>query len=231
MGACQKLNLESVQLLLAAGADPSEKGEEGMPLTYAVSARCPPERVGDKIAVLNALLDAGANTDELLTFLFFLCRPSNDGPPPESYRVETLLASLLARLPELPQARDPDDGATGLLVLARDHPGETRLMEMLIEAGADVRATDHGGMSVAVNLLQGSAGRTARQIQRARQSLQLLFKAGVDPAECDDDGTTLLMAAVQARYHKDSYELCETGDRAGCMYIVDVVDAVMAGSR
>jgi ankyrin repeat protein len=221
MGACQELSLESVRMLLAAGAKAGEIAREGSPLYYAVTANCAPERVGDKIAVINALLDAGAKPVYLLSSLFGLCRPSNDGPPPESYRVETLLAALLARLPELPQLRDKDDGATGLIELARDHPGETRLMQMLIEAGADVRAVDKSRVSVISHLLKSSAGRPAKELQRARQSLRLLLAVGVDPAKSSRKGTTLLMRAAKGPSD-------DVSDRAGCLYIVDIVDAVAA---
>jgi hypothetical protein len=70
--------------------------------------------------------------------------------------------------------------------------------------------------------------RSAKERKRARQSLRLLLETGVDPAECSPDGTTLLMRAAGRWDDEDEDELCETDDRASCMYIVDLVDALSA---
>jgi ankyrin repeat protein len=220
--ASQKLNVESVKLLVAAGADPSEYTRFGSPLRYAIAAKCAPERMDDKIAVINTLLDAGAKTDDRLSLLYSFCQPSN-GPGMGDGNAETILAALVSRRPELVRQRD-SDGLTALLVLARDYPEQTRLMKMLIDAGADVHARDKHGESVASHLLTFNPRQLAREHQRARQSLQLLLASGVDPAECSSDGITLLMCAMHVS--RPIRELSETDDRAGCMYIVDLVDAM-----
>jgi hypothetical protein len=60
-GACQKLSLEGVKALLDAGAEANRQGVGEAALYHAVYAECPEGRVNDKIALINLLLDAGAD--------------------------------------------------------------------------------------------------------------------------------------------------------------------------
>jgi hypothetical protein len=140
----------------------------------------------------------------------------------ERANVEAILAALLSRRSELVHQRDTY-GETPLAELAQGRPWETRLMQMLIDAGADVHARDKREVSVAAYLLQGGIRRPAWKLQRTRESLRLLLEAGVGPNECDNDGSTLIMQAVKAPMSSGNIE-----DRASCMYIVDLVNAIWA---
>lgn len=208
--ACFNLKVESVKMLLAAGADPNA---EGIPLRFAIRAPCAPDRIEDKIAVINALLDAGLNPEELLETLLAYCTS-------EIPQIDMIIVSLFRR-------RVWQGGITLMAKLVMDYAQKTSLMVALIEAGAIVRVKDKNGVSFAALLLCVYRGRTGREYQWARQSLRLLLLSGVDPAECSNDGTTLLMRAVQQWRDEDSVELCEIDDRASCMYVVDLVDALM----
>jgi hypothetical protein len=100
-------------------------------------------------------------------------------------------------------------------------------MKMLIDAGANVHSKDTHRVSVASHLLIYNQERPETKPRNIRQSLRLLLDAGVDPAECSPDGTTLLMRAVSFHW-SSSHERREINDRAVCMYIVDLVDTMMA---
>jgi ankyrin repeat protein len=229
LSACARLSLESVKLLLEAGADANESANGCTPLFYAVTAKCPADRVQDKIAIINTLLDAGAGTDEIFSDLMSTCETPAQGMPKVNYGAEAVLASLLKRIPWLLHERG-DDGATALMKMTKLCPDATQMIEMLIDAGADAHARDDKGVSATAHLLMLIPGWPARGLQRIRQSLRLLLEVGVDPAECSGDGTTLLMRAVSSLNSRVSQEPQVTADRASCMYIVELVNAHMSRS-
>jgi hypothetical protein len=88
-----------------------------------------------------AWLEMAVTTDDLLFIISIICEPS-DGVTGEQARVETILTSLLARMPELAHQREEEEEAIPLIELARDYPGQTRLMEMMANGGAGCHARD-----------------------------------------------------------------------------------------
>jgi uncharacterized protein len=60
--AAEQLSVEAVRAFIAAGANVNDVVAEQTPLMYVVAESRPPERVPDEIAVIQALIKGGANT-------------------------------------------------------------------------------------------------------------------------------------------------------------------------
>jgi hypothetical protein len=233
-GACEKLRPESVKLLLGAGADVN-KGEISA-LKIAINTRCPNDRVGDKIEIINMLLDAGASTRDCIDRKTVLHMPYTcweqlaDEP---SYNLVAAYTAVLARDPGLVHCRD-DRGATPLLSVARRHSAPPALIKVLIDAKADVNAVDAEG-ETACSLwsfeLYGYCTPKSDKEANTRRCLQLLLAAGADPTLCNDGEKTLLMQLVDNHYN---YGLPERGFEGAPAVLADVINAVAyrdVGSR
>jgi hypothetical protein len=242
-GACEKLQPESVKLLLGAGADVNKKKGKGemSALDIAINAKCPNDRVGDKIEIINMLLDAGASTRDFIWDQTVLHMPYLSGKQisvEPSYNLVAAYTAVLARDPGLVHCRDAQ-GATPLLSVAEKQSASPALMKMLIEAKADVNAVDAQGKTVCSLLPFEFCDCCTPKSDRGantRECLQLLFAAGADPTLCNDGGMTLLMqlASMREHLHEDCHWLPERGFRGGPAFLSDIINAVAycdAGGR
>jgi ankyrin repeat protein len=188
-GACEKLRPDGVRALLAAGA-PVGKGDVGKSaLYYAVYAKCPEDRIGDKIAVINQLFDAGARVHDSRTGMTILHMST------ELAWVYPVIPIILAREPALVHYRD-HLGTTTLMAVVRTprkHPG---MVQALLHAGADPLARDYDENSVLQHLISREFANEAENCARMYEIMRMLLLVGVDPTECNRHGETLLMQVV-----------------------------------
>ena len=121
--AARSGQVEMMRLLLDAGADPSRVGRQGQsPLALAVLHR--------HDEAIEMLLAAGADPD------------GTPNAPPLLFAIDTRTARRLLRAGASPNARDSNGGTvlTGAVML-----GDLAMVELLLESGADVNATDQAG--------------------------------------------------------------------------------------
>jgi ankyrin repeat protein len=187
-GACQELRPDAVQMLLEAGAEVNRHGSDKPALFYAVYTECPSDRVGEQIALVNLLFDAGANV-----------RDANSGKSIlhvagmwDRIGISHVLDALLARDPALARYCD-DAGATALMLGVREPQANLSTIKALIGAGADPNARDHEGISVMGHLLEKSPGLGSEVFTKARELMPLLIAAGYNYSACSAQGKTLLM--------------------------------------
>jgi hypothetical protein len=204
-GACERLQVDGVKALLAAGA-PVGKGDKGVPaLYYAVYAKCPKERIGDKIAVINLLFDAGARVvcdmetrENILhvppykdTGMDFL--DMTFAVPPEISDVYSVFPTLLERELGLAHYRDLS-GATPLMLVVQKRKKHVGMVRALLDAGADPLMRDNDNRSALWYLLTVSSfGAGAEEIRNMCEIMRMLLAAGADPTVCSASGETLLM--------------------------------------
>jgi ankyrin repeat protein len=222
-GSCVELNLESINILLdaKAGVDGSAPRT---PLQVALESSRRRERPEALVAVVEALLGAGARVTGLGKGATALQVLAGLDPTPATGRVAQLLVAAG------PEAVDAVDGA-GVSVLAvavarengplvdellraradvnlcRDRHQRTLLMEVrptrlrqvraLLQAGADVNARCETGRTPLFYAV--SVQVHARQWPFHRECARLLLVAGADPALEDQQGATALMAALSRK--------------------------------
>jgi hypothetical protein len=196
--ACEKLMPESVQLLLAAGADTGTVWAERLVLSL-MGQRCDAEHVGDKIAVMRLLLDAGLAAPTVREIEVERC---NAGTGDRDVQPEMLLRALVERDPDMVARESSDDGLLPLWSAAQvKNPGMVRV---LLEAGADVgglaadaRRSPPDSVPILFAIFSKHSISTATAIQRRmRQTLGLLLDAGAQPTVLAASGRTVLMEAL-----------------------------------
>jgi ankyrin repeat protein len=183
----------SVKMLLDAGADVNCMIVYHTPLCTAVSTQCEDEKIDDKIAVINLLVDAGASllrVDRISNSALQICITKWPAQP-------RVAAALLARDPTLLELRD-GTGKTPLQVAVTIKSVE--MVRFLISAGADVHKCDKFGVPiVSLAMRRPSYSPTSRTLDTLllmRETLDVLLAAGADPTACDANGKTAVMEAL-----------------------------------
>lgn len=186
---CRQLRLDSLQLLLDAGAKIMPQNPKSLLWTLRL-AHEHPERHGDLLAMVRLLLDRGAPT-----------RMPNGRRSVLHREVPwaTALAPPIKEAVELVLQRDP-----GLLEW-RDSMGHTRLLEamgagdsemvrLLVAAGADVHARDYRGRPalVLLPLVAGPSCGTTPQRLYVRLVARELLAAGSEVTWMDANQRTVL---------------------------------------
>jgi ankyrin repeat protein len=228
--SCERFQPASVKMLLDAGAgvdDHCGDGTHDTPLSWTIKSRCIDkdilditsnstdlslsQRLMNKIAVINLLLDSGARTkllgEDCLPLLHYCITAGRDT------NRTAVARALLSRDPALLDVRDRG-GVTPLMaaVMARN----VTMTQFLVDSGADVLATDAKGVPVIFYVysdIQPSDFNVASGLaQRIRDIVRILIKHGADPTVCDDEGRTAVMIASSAlnpwkRSHASPFEL------------------------
>jgi ankyrin repeat protein len=208
-GACEKLRPDGVRALLAAGADVNRWGAGEPALHQAVFAECPEDRVGDKIAVINVLLDAGARVldDRGGATIFFTAdgRATLFHYARDISLVFPVIHTLLEREPGLVLHRDYN-GVTVLAAVVRNSTKHLGMVRALLDAGADPLARGSDGKSVLQYLFLGEHSNEVERIVDMCEIMRILLSAGADPTDCLRDGETLLMRVLTL---SDNYSFTE----------------------
>jgi hypothetical protein len=231
-GACEQLQIDSVKMLLEAGADVNQGGRHSA-LYYAVCAECPDDRLSDKMDLINLLFRAGAAAYD-----------DNGGPSifhkklsRERFRevdvdvdISPVFALLLHRYPAMLHYRDKT-GATALLVQLCEIKRSRWIVQALIDAGADLFVRDDKNQSAfyyllsCANVVVDDNGRGTDDVATTRVYLQRLLAAGVDPTVCPDDGNTLLMHLL-AKDSRESIFPCCLSDAACSSLMWDILASI-----
>jgi ankyrin repeat protein len=212
--ACEKLQPAGVQLLLEAGARARGAANIVGPLEYAISAKCGEGQGDDKIAVINLLLNAGAETRGIRNGQTALHLGMHAGAAACPI---ALIQPLLRHDPGMLEYA----GYLGMTPLMHAVGGKTALpppiVEALLEAGADVDAKDDEGKSAIIYLFNVND----RSHRDTREVLRMLLAAGADATACDAEGMSVLMWAC----------MCSTGagkdDHAHSVFVSDVLEHII----
>ena len=177
------------QVLIDAGADIETKDKEGRSPLHRAS-------ISDKIAVVKMLVEAGArvrvtdtNGDTCLTLA--------------AYFGHTVTVRYLVTVPEVDVNHSEDENLTALHIAAQENYPE--VVEVLIDAGADIEAKDEDGSSPLHCACR----------EGALDAVKVLVKAGAGVCVTDNKGETCL---VYAAHHGH----IETVRTLLCMPEVDV---------
>jgi ankyrin repeat protein len=193
--ACSKLRPDAVKALLDAGAGVGKDKHDNPALVFAISTEVPPEKVEDHVAIINLLVDAGADTRSLrrgqsaLQSCFHCLRMNK-----ENVVIRTIEV-LLRRDPGLLECRN-EEGLTPLMYLLNEGMLCPAVAKALVDAGADVEAADQRGRTPLHHLLGGGRGGCAKYLEKW-EILQLLLGAGARATACDGEGKTVLMDALE----------------------------------
>jgi ankyrin repeat protein len=192
--ACHRLQPAAVRMLLDAGARVDGcAGRALLPIQTVLSTECSDDKVDDKVAVINMLFDAGADKPSAWGTASPLTLEVKLLADPSTRRV---VAALLARDRGLLEARDADGSTPLMVAVAAANPA---LVEVLLDARADVHALDREGKSVLTAAVSGPRVPTTARVP---QVLQLLLDAGADPLQLCANGWTAAMAAVEMPEHQ-----------------------------
>ena len=164
--AVRKKHADVVEVLIDAGADIERKGNDGRsPLLVASSAN---------LQIVKMLVKAGAGvratSNEGTTCLIFA-----------TYRGHTETVRYLVGLPQVDVNRKNNKGLTALHCAANHNHAD--VMEVLIDAGADIEAKDD------------DTGSSPLHLSRGLDVVKLLVKAGAEVRATDNKGYTCLMCA------------------------------------
>jgi ankyrin repeat protein len=196
-GACEKLRLDAVKMLLDAKADVNRRGSSEPALFHAVYAEHR-GMVEDKIALINLLFDSGASARDIVEGKSIL---HQHGQVTQMTALQhdwvPVLHLLLARDPGLLECRD-QEGQTPLISMVAAPLKYPWFVKALLDAGADANAVDDTGASalfhffVVKDIFYG-----LNDNKGMREILQMLLHAGVNPTVCGAGGETLLMHAIE----------------------------------
>lgn len=137
---------------------------------------------------------------------------------------------MLFRCPDLLEARD-SAGRTPLLKMAGHYRLVIGVIEALVDAGADVLATDNENQPVLFHVFYKDTALITDYIEELRELLQFLLRAGADPVQGSDrDGNTLLMRVITSnvlvRPGGRGMRLDPLQDRLCSFYLADILNAV-----
>jgi hypothetical protein len=139
--------------------------------------------------------------------------------------ISPVLGTVLARDPAALHCRD-GSGATALMSTLQ-HSKCPRIVQALLDAGADPCARDHRNMP-AFYLFWYKIAPEGVNIASVREVLRLMLLAGADPTICNNDGETLIMqgllSPVRYRHRRDVVLNCS--DAASSALICDVFEAI-----
>jgi hypothetical protein len=185
---CRKLRLDSLQMLLDAGAKIMPQNPESLYWTLRMAHKHP-ERHDDLVPMVRLLLDLGAPTRSPHNIWSVLRRDAFWNTPIAEPFMDAV-DLVLERDPGLLEWRD-DRGRTRLLEAMEEHDSE--MVRFLIVAGADVNARDAEGKSV-VTMLPHAASNSifGSRCRYFRLLVQELLEAGLDLERTDDKQQTAL---------------------------------------
>jgi ankyrin repeat protein len=226
-GACKKLRVDSVKMLLAAGADVNRHVAGRSALSYAVLALCPEESIADKIDVINALFDAGCSVQ----------RAEDGSSIMHSADSDTIWE--LASVADVLASRDPSivhcsncKGVTALMTVVGSPVKAVSLVTSLLYAGANPRARDNRGASALFYLFYTNFRSKSEDITDIHEILGILISAGADLTACKDTGETLLIQAVSKVEHRLRYgiisQATKYSDEETSALLSAILDAVAA---
>jgi ankyrin repeat protein len=230
-GACAALRVDAVQMLLEAKAGVNWQPEDGQSATsYAVYRSTHGERtVNDQLDIINLLCDAGAKPWDV----FGSKNDLSQGFSCNNREDARAFAFLLSRRPELLEARD-SAGRTPLLAMAGNYSSKKGIIEVLVDAGADVLAADDENQTVLLHAFDKSFVSRDTYTENMRVYLQFLLEAGADPVQGSDrDGNTLLMRVITSSTISSPW--ARETDRIGwdspkdhicSLFLADILDAV-----
>jgi ankyrin repeat protein len=238
--ACKDFQPESVKLLLDAGARVSSNSGEltlcvgagfssgsdnfYSPMEYVMSALCPADRLDDKIAVINLLVDAEINNvsyetpDSALHVCIRECKDAN---------VDVIIKALAKRYPYMFERRDDQNETPLETVITGRVPQSVAKFKALIEAGVDVSPM----LSVAGDAPLFAYVFCSSHVRSAdiRDILRIFLHANIDVTACDDYGMTLLMWMMIAT---DTYGLFDTvrqmPDRMTSMLCAETIEHILS---
>jgi hypothetical protein len=224
--ACEKLYVDSVKMLLEAGAEPNAQIDGISPLFYAMYPSLSPELCDDdQLAIINLLFDAGARAVDPASDTSVL----HKGLSRRTWQqmdISSVLGTVLARDPAALHCRD-GSGATALM-LTLQHSKRPRTVQALLDAGADPCARDHRNTPALFYLFWYKIAPEGVNIASVREVLRLMLSAGADPIVCNNDGETLIMqgllSPVRSRHRRDVVLNCS--DAASSALICDVLEAI-----
>jgi hypothetical protein len=237
-GACEKLRLDGVRALLAAGAGvhTADTGESA--LAYAVYAECPEDRIGDKIAVIYQLFYAGASAWDytrwrtVLHWRFLDKSPfREEGPEPGDLSIVfPVVHHLLYREPGLAHWRD-NNGVSALMEVVRNPMKHAGMVRALLDAGADPRARDNDGVSVLEHLFYVDCRTEDKHIVEMCEILRMLLAAGADPINCFWGGLlmhVLSLSDTKGRDENNDWSFVYT-DGARSTMLGYILEAIASG--
>jgi ankyrin repeat protein len=187
--SCVKHQPASVQMLLEARASVAAVGCRRSPLYTVIEHNASDDKIDDKIATINLLLDAGARTVKMNrdddSALHLAATAHCPGTP-------RALEVLVAREPLLGECRN--DSNRSPLMSAIEY-GTIQSIKTLVGAGVDVDAKISNGMTVLhLALFPTTIWEQRRGVrQRMRDIIRILLDAGASPLECATDGRTAVM--------------------------------------
>ena len=178
MIACQKSNVDTINVLLKAGADPNIADVNGETCLYcAVRGACNKE-------VLQAIIDYGADVNATnmnnWTALMIACQKSNAD-----------VINVLLKAGADPNIADVN-GETCLYDVVRGACNK-EVLQGIIDHGADVNAANKNNITALMIAC----------IKSNADAINILLKAGADPNIANANGETCLKYAVKASCNKE----------------------------
>jgi ankyrin repeat protein len=232
-GACSELRVDAVKMLLEAKADVNWQPIGDSAVSYAVYADLKSSKtsIATQIEVINLLCDAGAQPRDLFfsyrrDMLQYVCNNREDA---------RVFALVLSRCPELLHVRD-SAGRTPLLRMAGDYKLKMGIVEALVDAGADMLATDNENQTVLFHVFYKDINWDKSYMAELRGFVQFLLGAGADPLQgSDNDGNTLLMRVITSNVpmlgtwevRDGKMPLDHAQDTLCSLYLTDMLDSIV----
>jgi ankyrin repeat protein len=251
MGAAiEELQLESVKMLVEAGAGRSKRS-----FRYALELSCTDDKVDDKIAIINLLIDVGASTrdvyawDNVNSAMYTCLHHTAIGF--DVHPLETIRA-LHERDPGMLNCTDYRYGITPLMLAVSRQDVPVSVVKELLEMGADMDIKDSTGVPLLQLLFlpppdESGAGDFLRDDtpSKIREKLPLLLSLGADPNVTEFKGVTIpmmLLAAdgtgtdstetffrdIDASEEDDVSWSSNYSDDACSIFISDILDSILA---
>ena len=173
MIACEKGNIDAINVLLNAGADPNIVNFNGATCLHcALSGGCSPEILQ---TIINHGVDVNAKKNNSKTALIRACEKGN------SNAIKVLLNA------------EADPNIAHCLHCAVTRRCSKEVLQALINHGADVNATNKSNETALMKAYKS----------RNKDAINVLLNAGVDPNIADVDGNTCLHYAANRDCSKD----------------------------
>jgi hypothetical protein len=209
---------------LEAGSEVNKHYRGETALFHAVYTKCPEDQVDKKVAVINLLLDTGADACAVIGGKSVLHACISEHVELQS-RLDMVIDVLLSRCPALLHCRD-SDGATALMVLSRGKCPS--LIRKLLDAGADPMAKDNRNKSAMWYLFSDRDSWNKSDATIIREALLMLLSSGADPTVCSNRGETILMRVLSlAEKLNGAHEKPVCSDAVTSAWLGDILDAVV----